>query len=55
VSRRSDGIFQLFHHDPFVGTGQSYEFEDLPISWLYADLEAAEKELLRMYPDLEPE
>jgi hypothetical protein len=38
IRRRSDGIFQLFHDDPFVGTGQSYEFEDLPISGLYADL-----------------
>jgi hypothetical protein len=55
IRRRSDGAFQLFHDDPYVGTGQSYEFEDLAISGLYADLEVVEKELLRMYPDIEPE
>jgi hypothetical protein len=54
IRLRSDRSFQLFHDNPYVGIKQSYEFEDVAISGLYADVVTAEKELLRMYPDLEP-
>ena len=55
IRRRSDGLFQLYHDDPYLGINQPYQFEDEAISGIYADIGTAEAELLRMRPDLEPE
>ena len=55
IRRRSDGSFQLYHDDPYLGINQPYQFDDEAISGLFADAETAEAELLRMRPDLEPE
>jgi hypothetical protein len=55
IRRRLDGLFQLYHDDPYLGINQPYEFEDKPISGLFADVGAAETELLRILPDLEPD
>ena len=54
IRRRSDGLFQLYHDDPYRGVNQPYSSEDQAISGLFADLEVAEAELLRMRSDLEP-
>jgi hypothetical protein len=53
IRRRSDGLFQLYHDDPFLGIEQPYQFDDKPISGLFADLRTAEAELLRVHPSLE--
>jgi hypothetical protein len=53
IRRRSDGLLQLYHDDPFLGIDQPYQFDDKPISGLFADLAAAEAELLRIHPSLE--
>lgn len=53
IRRRSDGSFQLFHDDPYLGISQPYEFDDIAISGLFADLEAAEKELCRICSGLD--
>jgi hypothetical protein len=50
-----DGLFQLYHDDPFVGIDQPYQFDDRPIEGLYGDAQAAEAELLRIFPTLELE
>jgi hypothetical protein len=55
IRRRSDGLFQLYHDDPYIGINQPYEFDDEPISGIFADIETAEGELLRANPDLETE
>ena len=52
IRRRSDGLFQLWHDDPYLGITQPYEFDDKAISGLFADIETAEAELLRANPDL---
>jgi hypothetical protein len=51
--RRSGGLFQLYHDDSFLGIGQPYQFDDKPISRLFADLTGSEAELLRVHPGLE--
>jgi hypothetical protein len=51
---RPDGLFQLWHDDAYAGMDPPYEFEDEPISGIYADVGTAEAELLRMRPDLKP-
>jgi hypothetical protein len=53
IRRRPDGLFQLYHDDPFLGINQSYQFDDKPISGLFADLTVAEAELPRVHPSLE--
>jgi hypothetical protein len=53
IRRRSDGVFQIYHDNPFEGINQPYQFEDKPVSGLYADFPSAEKELLRVHPDVE--
>jgi hypothetical protein len=55
VRRRSDGLFQVYHDDPYARIQQPYQFEDEPISGIFADLEGAEAELLRMRPDVQAE
>lgn len=55
IRRRSDGLFQAYHDDPFRGIKQPYEFEEKTISGLFSDIASAETELLRVCPDLEPE
>jgi hypothetical protein len=55
VRRRLDGLFQLYHDDPFVGIDQPYQFDDRPIEGLYDDAQIAEAELLRLFPTLELE
>jgi len=55
IRRRPDGLFQLYHDDPYLGINQPYQFEDEPISGIYADIGTAEAELFRMRPDLGPE
>jgi hypothetical protein len=53
IRRRPDGLFQLYHDDPYLGINQPYQFDDEPISGLFADLQTAQAELLRLRPDLE--
>jgi len=55
IRRRADGLFQLWRDDAYAGMDPPYEFEDEPISGIYADIGTAEAELLRMRPDLKPE
>ena len=55
IRRRSDGLFQLWRDNAYAGLDPPYEFEDEPISGIYADIGTAESELLRMRPDLKPE
>jgi hypothetical protein len=54
IRRRADGLFQIYHDDPNVGIEQPYQFDDRPMGGLFADVEAAEAELLRIRPTLEP-
>lgn len=53
IRRRPDGTFQLYRDDLYATL--NYGYEDEPISGLFADCEAAEAELLRLRPNLEPE
>ena len=53
IRRRSDGLFQVYHDDPYAGTNQPYEFDDEQWGGLFDCAEAAEKELLRLRPGLE--
>jgi hypothetical protein len=53
IRRRSDGLFQVFHDDPYLGINQSYEFHDKQWGGLLDSAEATERELLRLRPDLE--
>jgi hypothetical protein len=53
IRRRGDGILQLWDDDKYRGIYQPDVDYDLPISGLFA--EAAEAELLRSIPHLEPE
>jgi hypothetical protein len=53
IRRRSDGLFQVYHDDPYVGIKQSYEFHDQQWGGLFDTAEAAAKELLRLLPGLE--
>jgi hypothetical protein len=48
IRKHSNGTFQVYHDNPFEGTGQSYQYDDQPLSGLYADAESAEAELLRL-------
>jgi hypothetical protein len=50
IRRRSDGLFQVYHDDPYVGINQPYEFHDEQWGGLFGSAEAAEKELLRLRP-----
>jgi hypothetical protein len=54
IRRRADGMFQIYHDDPYAGIEQPYQFDDKPMGGLFADVEAAEAELLRIRPTLEP-
>jgi hypothetical protein len=53
IRRRSDGLFQVYHDDPYRGINQPYEFHDEQWGGLFDSAEAAEKELLRLRPGLE--
>jgi hypothetical protein len=53
IRRRSDGLFQVYHDDPYKGINQPYEFDDEQWGGLFDSPEAAEKELLRLRPGLE--
>jgi hypothetical protein len=53
IRRRSDGLFQVYHDDPYRGIDQPYEFHDEQWGGLFDTAEAAEKELLRLRPSLE--
>ena len=53
IRRRSDGLFQVYHDDPYRGINQPYEFHDEQWGGLFDSAEAAEKELLRLRPDLD--
>lgn len=55
VRRRSDGLFQTYHDDPYRGISQPYEFEDKPTSGLFGDAAAAEAELIRLESRAEPD
>jgi hypothetical protein len=48
-------MFKLYHDGPYLGINQPYEFDDKAISGLFADVETAEGELLRVNPDVETE
>jgi hypothetical protein len=54
IRSRDDGTYQLYHDDPYLGIDQPYQFDYEQISGRYADLETAEAELRRMFPDLAP-
>ena len=53
IRRRSDGLFQVYHDDPYVGINQPYEFHDKEWGGLFDSSEAAENELLRLRTGLE--
>jgi hypothetical protein len=53
IRRRSDGLFQVYQDDPYVGIKQFYEFHDEQWGGLFDSADAAEKELLRLLPGLE--
>ena len=53
IRRRSDGLFQVHHDDPYRGIDQPYAFHDEQWGGLFDSAEAAEKELLRLRPGLE--
>jgi len=53
IRRRDDGLFQVYHDDPYLGINQPYQFEDRAISGLFADLEGAQAEFLTLHPDAE--
>jgi hypothetical protein len=55
IRRRADGLFQVYHDDPYVGINQPYQFDDKAISGLFAEVETAEAELLKLHPDVEAE
>jgi len=50
IRRRSDGLFQVYHDDIFVGID---EVHDDQWGGLFDSAEAAEEELLRLRPGLE--
>ena len=45
IRRHPDDSFQVFHDNPYEGTNQGYENDDLPLTGLHADAESAEAEL----------
>jgi hypothetical protein len=53
IRRRDDGLFQVYHDDPYAETGQFYEFDDEQWGGLFDSAEAAERELIRLLPGLE--
>jgi hypothetical protein len=53
IRRRSDGLFQVYQDNKYAGLG--YGYDDECISGIFADVGAAEVELLRMRSDVEPE
>jgi hypothetical protein len=53
IRRRKDGLFQVFHDNPYVGINQPYQFHDEQWGGLFDSPETAEKELLRLRPGLE--
>lgn len=53
LRRRSDGLFQVYHDDPYRGIDQLYEFRDEQWGGLFDSAEAPEKELLKLRQDLE--
>jgi hypothetical protein len=50
---RSDGLFQVYHDDPYLGIDQPYESHNEQWGGLFDSADAAEKELLRLRPGLE--
>ena len=48
IRKLTNGSFQVFHDNPYEGTNQGYENDDLPLTGLYADAESAEAELVRL-------
>jgi hypothetical protein len=55
VRRRSDGLYQAYHDNPYEGINQPYQFDDEAISGLFEDIPSAEAELLRLQPGVVPE
>ncbi len=55
IRKRSDGNFQVYDDNRYEGINQPYEFEQIPISGLFADFASAEEELLRTHAGFEPE
>lgn len=53
IRRRSDGLFRVYHDDPYRGINRPYEFHDEQWGGLLGSAEAVEKELLRLRPGLE--
>jgi hypothetical protein len=53
IRRRSDGLFQVYHDDPYRGINEPYEFDDEQWGGLFDSAEATEQELLRLRPALE--
>jgi hypothetical protein len=47
IRRHPDGAIQVYHDNPYEGINHPYEFDDEPISGLFADVETAEAELFR--------
>ena len=48
IRKHANGSFQVFHDNPYEGTNQGYQNDDLPLTGLFADAESAEAELLRL-------
>jgi hypothetical protein len=53
IRRRSDGNFQIYNDNPYVGINQPYQFDDEPVSGIFGDLVAAEAEFIRTHPGFE--
>jgi hypothetical protein len=53
IRRRGDGLFQVYHDNPYRGIDQPYQFHDEQWGGLFDSAEAAEKDLLRLRPGLE--
>ena len=48
IRKHTNGSFQVFHDNPYEGTNQGYENDDLPLTGLFSDPKLVEAELLRL-------
>jgi hypothetical protein len=52
IRRRPDGLFPLYADNVYAGLG--YDYDEAPMSGIFADYQNAEEELYRIRPGLEP-
>ena len=48
IRKRPNGSFQANHDNPYEGTNQGYENDDVPLTGLFANAKSAEDELIRL-------